>query len=119
LVSESVFADIDEEPNENPDDGVGASLPLDCVDEPKENDEAEGPLGEPFEGTAAPNENAVEGDVEGCLAPNENANGLAGVDVAAASVGLVGSTDALGPSSFPVSDDGAEVSTLGVSDLAG
>ena len=88
-----------EEPNENPDDGAetgdgdgaGASLLFDCEDEPKEKDEAEGPLGDPLGGTAAPKANAVEGEVLGCLAPNENENDFAGVDVS--SVGLEGAGD--------------------------
>jgi len=88
-----------EEPNENPDDGAeagdgdgaGASLLFDCEDDPKENEEAEGPLGDPLGGTAAPKANAVDGEVLGCLAPNENENDFAGVEVS--SVGLGGAGD--------------------------
>jgi hypothetical protein len=88
-----------EEPNENPDDGAEAgdgdgaapSLLFDCEDDPKEKDEAEGPLGDPLGGTAAPKANAVDGEVFGCLAPKENENDFAGVDVS--SVGLEGAGD--------------------------
>jgi hypothetical protein len=88
-----------EEPNENPDvgaeagdgDGAAASLLFDCEDDPKEKDEAEGPLGDPLGGTAAPKANAVDGEVFGCLAPKENENDFAGVDVS--SVGLEGAGD--------------------------
>ena len=96
LTSESGFeAGAEDEPNEKPDegvvdtfvssafgtedDGVGASLLLE--EEPNEKDDAEGPLGDPLGCTAAPNANAVEGEVEGCLAPNENEKGSAGVEV--------------------------------------
>jgi hypothetical protein len=97
-----------EEPNENPDvgaeagdgDGAGTSLLFDCEDDPKEKDEAEGPLGDPLGGTAAPKANAVDGEVFGCLAPKENENDLAGVD--ASSVGLEGAGDS---SSFSAGAD--------------
>jgi hypothetical protein len=85
----------DDDPKENPDVGAGggvgagASLADAFEDEPNEKPEADAPLGDPFAGTAAPNEKAVEGDVEGGLAPNEKANDLAGVDVSVfSSVGL-------------------------------
>jgi hypothetical protein len=98
LDSESALGAV-EEPNENPDDGAeagdgdgaAASLLFDCEDDPKEKDEAEGPLGDPLGGTAAPKANAVDGEVFGCLAPKENENDLAGVD--ASSVGLEGAGD--------------------------
>ena len=88
-----------DEPNENPDvgaetgdgDGAGASLLFDCEDDPKEKDDAEGPLGDPLGGTAAPKANAVEGEVFGCLAPKENEKDFAGVDVS--SDGLEGAGD--------------------------
>lgn len=93
----------DDDPNENPDEvlaGSGAS-PAATVgvlleEEPKlkpegfaevdpnENVEADGPLGEPFAGSAAPKENAVEGEVEGGFAPKEKLNDFAGVDVESA-----------------------------------
>jgi hypothetical protein len=100
LFSESDLGAV-EEPNENPDDGAevgdgdgagaGASLLFDWEDDPKENEEAEGPLGDPLGGTAAPKANAVEGEVFGCLAPKENENDFAGVEVS--SVGLEGAGD--------------------------
>ena len=59
-------------------------MELDDDEDPNENVGAAFPLGDPLLGTAAPNENAVEGDVEGGLALNENPeNGLEGVVVVA------------------------------------
>lgn len=65
-------AGVDEEPKLKPDG-------FDAVD-PNEKFEADGPPGEPLAGTAAPKENAVDGDVEGGLAPNEKLKDLAGVE---------------------------------------
>lgn len=72
----------EDDPNENPDvDAAGGGASLALLDEPNEKEEAAGPLGDPLDGTAAPNANAVEGEVFGCLAPKENENDLAGVEV--------------------------------------
>lgn len=129
LTSVSVFG-ADDDPNEKPDVGAGAgvdegaadSLPDALEDEPNENPEADGPLGDPFAGTAAPNEKAVEGDVEGALTPNEKANDLAGVDVSAFSSAGLGAEpklngfDGFGSSFF---SSVAFSAGLGVSDLGG
>jgi hypothetical protein len=74
-------AGVDEDPKLNPDVPAPAPVLVLALDEPNENVEAEGPPGDPLLGTAAPNENAVDGDVEGCLAPKEKLNDLAGVEV--------------------------------------
>jgi hypothetical protein len=87
LLSESALGAADD-PNENPDDGAGVDASPDLDDEPNEKDEAEGPLGDPLGGTAAPNANAVEGEVFGCLAPKENENDLAGVEVSPVGLGV-------------------------------
>jgi hypothetical protein len=65
-------AGVEEEPKLKP-EGLAA------VD-PKEKFEADGPLGDPLAGTAAPKENAVDGEVEGGLAPKEKLKDLAGVE---------------------------------------
>lgn len=72
LASVSGFG-ADDDPKENPDVAAGAGVDEGAADSlvdaledaPNENPEADGPLGDPFAGTAAPNEKAVEGDVEG------------------------------------------------------
>jgi len=63
---------VEEEPKLKPDGFADV--------DPNEKFEADGPPGEPLAGTAAPKENAVEGDVEGGLAPKEKLKDLAGVE---------------------------------------
>lgn len=136
-VENVVGVEVEDWPNENPDDPAGGAAAVDAdAEDPKENVGAEvEALGEPLEGTAAPNEKAVEGEVEGGFAPKEKPeNGLAGVELELASAlgsaedegVLLAGVPKLNPlvvdDAFPsslFSDDGAEEPKLNDAVAAG
>lgn len=120
---------MEDDPNEKPDPddcaaAAGAALGVGVDDDPNENVGAALPLGDPLLGTAAPNENAVDGEVEGGLALKENPlNAFCGVETLSA--GVAGAWAALvladeevevEPKLNPVADFGASSFLLSLVD---